>query len=171
MGILHKKRSGIPAGDPVGLVGGTNWLDDHTHVPFGYTAIHGGPTASTTAITAAGTAEIGTAPASRFLTDLSAATQMKLVVGQRIIGAGGTSAHLRLQYATNGATQTTWADANASGTGLDLRVAGANVVKTTGWVDLASGAKVDDVYLRIAQVTVGTLTTGPTLSWVDVLFR
>ena len=34
MGIKHRKRTGIPAGDPTGLVGGTNWLDDHDHVPF-----------------------------------------------------------------------------------------------------------------------------------------
>jgi hypothetical protein len=76
-----------------------------------------------------------------------------------------------LQYATNGATQTTWADANNTGTGLDLRTGTANTVRTTGWVDLASGAKTASAYLRLGIVTVGTVTTAPTLSWAAAMFR
>ena len=140
--------------------------------PVQYLLFHGGVTGvyTLTPLTAA-TTEPANIPMSRILPDLANATQMRLVVGQRIIGAGGTSCAARLQYATNGATQTTWADANNTGTGLSLLTGTANTVRDAGWVDLVTGAKINSCYMRLAIVTVGTVTTAPTLSFAEVEFR
>lgn len=141
-------------------------------VPAQYLLFHGGTTGvyTLTPLTA-GTVEPANVPMSRILPDLSKATQMRLVIGQRIMGAGGTTCAARLQYATNGATQTAWADANATGTGLSLQGGTANTVRDGGWVNLATGAKIDSCYMRLAIVTTGTVTTAPTLSFAEVEFR
>lgn len=172
MGIKHTVPSGLPTGTVSGKVAGDDWRADHNHVPFEYLIFHAGTTGvyTLTPLTA-GTVEPANAPMARFLADLSQASQMRLVIGQRIIGAGGTSCAARLQYATNGATQTAWADANNTGTGLNLLTGTANTVRDSGWVDLVSGAKADSTYLRLGIVTVGTVTTAPTLSWAAALFR
>lgn len=171
MGIKHIVPAGLPTGTVSGKVAGDDWRADHVHVPMEILMFHAGVSANTTATTAAGTLELPTAPMSRHLTDLTYATQMRLVVGIKVIGAGGTSQDLRVQYSTNGATQTTWADLNASGTGLNAKTGTANTVVTAGWVNIAAGAIANDVYLRLATVTVGTMTTGATFSWAAVLFK
>lgn len=172
MGIKHTVPASLPTGTVAGKVAGDDWRADHNHVPFEYLIFHMGATAvyTLTPLTA-GTVEPANAPMARFYADLAQASQINLAVGQRIIGGGGTSCFARIQYATNGATQTTWADANNTGSGLDLRTGTANTVRTTGWVDLVSGAKIDTNYLRFVIVTVGTVTTAPTLSWAAALFR
>lgn len=146
--------------------------DVRRHVPFEFLIFHMGATAvyTLTPLTA-GTVEPANAPMARILADLATATQMRLVIGQRIIGAGGTSCEARLQYATNGATQTAWADANNTGSGLSLLTGTANTIRATSWVDLAAGAKIADCYMRLAIVTVGTVTTAPTISWAAAEFR
>lgn len=140
--------------------------------PVQYLLFHGGTTGvyTLTPLTA-GTVEPANAPMSRILVDLSKATQMRLVIGQRIIGVGGTTCAARLQYSTNGATQTAWADANNTGTGLDLKTGTANTVHDGGWVDLVTGAKIASCYMRLAIVTTGTVTTAPTLSFAEVEFQ
>jgi hypothetical protein len=172
MPVLHTVPSGLPTGTSAGKVAGDDWRANHTFPPFEYLLFHGGVTGvyTLTPLTA-GTVEPANAPAFRGLVDLDAATQMRLVVGQRIIGAGGTTCTARLQYATNGATQTSWADAQNSGTGINLQTGTANTVRDGGWVDLVTGAKAVSTYIRLAIVTTGTVTTAPTLSWAEVLFR
>lgn len=172
MGIKHQVPVGLPTGTSAGKVAGDDWRLDHLHVPMEFLIFHLGATAvyTLTPLTA-GTVEPANAPMARFLADLDQAAQMNLVIGQRIIGAGGTSCDARLQYATNGATQTAWADAQNSGTGLALRTGTANTVRATGWVDLVSGAKAATTYLRLGIVTVGTVTTAPTISWAAAMFR
>ncbi len=146
--------------------------DIRRFIPVEYLLFHAGVTGTytLTPLTAA-TTEPSNAPMARILADLSAATQMRLIIGQRVNGAGATSCQARLQYATNGATQTTWTDAQNTGTGIDVITGIANTVKTSGWVDLIAGAKIDTNYMRLVFVTVGTLTTAPTVSWAAVSFR
>lgn len=119
----------------------------------------------------AGTVEPVAAPLARVMADLGRATQMRLVIGQKIIGAGGTTSEARVQYATNGATQTTWADANASGSGINLQTGTANTLRESGWVNLVAGARIDGAYLRWVIVTTGTVTTAPTFAKAEVYFR
>ena len=105
--------------------------------------------------------------------DLDDATQFRIAIGQRAVGVGGTSCNAQLQYATNGATQTAWADAAATANGGNCSLIGgtANVVRVGAWANLAAGAKTADVFARLAIVTVGTVTTAPTISWAAALFR
>lgn len=172
MGIKHAVPAGLPTGTSTGKVAGDDWRADHLHVPFEFLIFHLGATGvyTLTPLTA-GTVEPANAPMARFLADLDQATQMRLAIGQRINAVGGTSCDARLQYATNGATQTAWADANNTGTGLTLVGGTANTVKATGWIDLVSGAKTTSAYLRLGIVTVGTVTTAPTISWAAAMFR
>lgn len=146
--------------------------DVRRFVPFEYTLFHGGVTGvyTLTPLTA-GTVEPANAPMARGLADLALATQMRLVIGLRVVAAGGTTCTARVQYATNGVTQTTWADMQNTGTGVNLMTGTANVIREGGWVDLVSGAKIDSCFFRLAFVLTGTTTTAPTLSWARVLFR
>jgi len=170
VGIRHTVPAGLPTGTVTGKVAGDDWRADHVTVPFPVTLFHAGTGAYTLTPLTAGTVE-PTAPMTRCLIDLSAATQMRLNIGQKVLALGSTSCAARLQYATNGATQSAWADAHASGTGVSLMGGTANTLKDGGWVNLASGAIADSVYLRLAIVTVGTASTAPTLAFADVLFR
>jgi hypothetical protein len=149
-------------------VAGDDWRGDHVHIPFQVTIFHAGTSGNSTAVTAAGTAELATVPMARSLVDLSSARQMRLICGQKVLGAGGTSQYLQLQYSTD---QTTWAAAHASGNGIDLRTGTANTVHDAGWVNLVAGAQVDNCFLRLVLVTTGTMTTGATISWADALFK
>jgi hypothetical protein len=170
--ITHSVPAGLPTGTVANKVAGDDWRGNHLFPPFEYLLFHGGVSGvyTLTPLTA-GTVEPANAPMARGLVDLDNATQMRLVIGQRIVGAGGTTCTARLQYATNGATQTTWADAQNTGTGVSLQGGTANVVREGGWVDLVTGAKAASTYIRLAIVTTGTVTTAPTLSWAEVLFR
>lgn len=172
MPITHSVPAGLPTGTVANKVAGDDWRGNHLFPPFEYVLFHGGTTGvyTLTPLTA-GTVEPANAPMARGLVDLDNATQMRLVIGQRIIGAGGTSCAARLQYASTGAAQSGWTDANATGTGISLLTGTANTVRESGWVDLVTGAKAASTYIRLAFVTVGTVTTAPTLSWAEVLFR
>lgn len=172
MGIKHTVPAGLPTGTVSGKVAGDDWRADHNHIPFEHLIFHGGISGNTAAITAAGTVELPTAPMARLLTDLSLASQMRLILGLKattVLGSGGAQ-FVRLRYSTNGATQTTWANCENTGSGVSM-VGTANAIKDGGWVDLVSGAKINDCYLQLAMVTTATITTGGTLSWAAVLFR
>lgn len=174
MGILHKKRSGIPAGDPAGAVGGTNWLDDHDHVPFSCELIIGQNTALTpAAASAAANVELhATAKSCRNKIDLSCATQGRLVVG--VIATGNAAgASYKLSYAT--AEASTW----SSGTGVadagPVCVVGSNggaagVIHDSGWTSLAALARIDSCYVTLL---VGTAmgTTPPTVGFATLWIR
>lgn len=170
MGIKHTVPAGLPTGTVTGKVAGDDWRADHVCMPFPVTMLHMGTANYTLSPLTAGTVE-PSSPASRMLMDLSTATQFRLAVGQRVIGVGATSCDLRLQYASNGATQSTWVDANATGTGVSLMGGTVPNIREGGWVNLNAAAIADSMYLRAAIVTVGTLTTAPQFSFVDVLFR
>jgi len=142
------------------------------HAPVQYLIFHAGVTGTytLTPLTVA-TTEPANTPMARIVPDLSSATQMRIVIGQRAVGAGGTSCDVRIQYSTNGVTQTTWADAQNTGTGISVQGGTANLLRNSGWVDLVAGAKTDSCYMRLVFVTVGTVTTAPTLSKAEVQFR
>lgn len=174
MGILHKKRSGIPAGDPAGAVGGTNWLDDHTHIPFSVEMILGQNTALTpAAASAAANTELhATAKSCRNIVDLSCAAEARLV-GMVIAQGNVAGASYKLSYCT--VENATW----ASGTGvadagpaliLGSTGGGAGVMHDTGWVSLAAGARIDSCKITLL---VGTAlgTTPPTVGFVTAYFR
>lgn len=172
MAVRHATLS---ASRPSGGIDGAMWDADHEQTSLEYLIFHNGATAvyTLTPLTA-GTVEPANAPMARvFVGDATYADQFRLVVGQRIIGAGGTSCNAQMQYATNGATQSAWADAAATGNAanLDLRTGTANTVRAGAWADLHASAKIADLYLRFAIVTVGTVTTAPTISWAAVLLR
>ena len=175
MAVKHTVPAGLPTGTVSGKVAGDDWRADHVHVAFEYLIFHAGTTGvyTLTPLTA-GTVEPANVPMARLLVpDATYVTQFRLAIGQRIIGAGGTSCNAQLQYATNGATQSTWADAanTANAGNLNLSTGTANTVRVGSWADLASGAKISDLYCRFAIVTVGTVTTAPTISWAAAFFR
>jgi hypothetical protein len=170
MGILHKKRSGIPAGDPAGLVGGTNWLDDHTHVPFEIAMILSTTAALTPAAAsaAANTELYATSKTCRNVVDLAAATQARLVA-QVIATGNAAGGSYKLSFATTQAS--TWAGADAG----PICVVGTNggaagIMHDSGWVNLAAGAKVDNCYIT-ALVGTALGTTAPTIGSLTVFFR
>lgn len=169
-------RHATPASSRPGAgIGATMWDQEHAAPAYEYLIFHLGATAvyTLTPLTA-GTVEPANAPMARFFAgNLDAALEMRLVIGQRIVGAGGTSCNAQLQYATNGATQTAWADAAATGGAGNVSLQGgaANVMRVGAWTPLAAGAKAADMYARLAIITVGTVTTAPTISWAAALFR
>lgn len=175
MAIKHTVPAGLPTGTVSGKVAGDDWRADHNHVSFEYLIFHAGTTGvyTLTPLTA-GTVEPANAPMARvFVPDATYVSQFRIAIGQRIVGAGGTTCNAQLQYATNGATQTSWADAaNSAGAGnVSLQGGTANIIRTGSWADLASAAKIADLYCRFAIVTTGTVTTAPTISWAAVMFR
>lgn len=171
MGILHKKRSGIPAGDPVGLVGGTNWLDDHTHVPFEVAMILGTTAALTPAAAsaAAGTELYATSKTTRNVIDLAAATEARLVA--QVIATGNVAAaSFKLSYRTTQAS--TWGAGTDAG---PVCVVGSNggaagILHDSGWVTLDPGARVDNCYVA-ALVGTAIGTTAPTIGSLTAFFR
>ena len=175
MAIKHIVPAGLPTGTVTGKVAGDDWRSDHNHVSFEYLIFHLGASAvyTLTPLTA-GTVEPLTVPMARlFVGDATYISQFRVAIGQRAIGAGGTTCNAQFQYSTNGATQSTWADAaNTSGAGnLNLQTGTASTVRVGAWADLASAAKIADLYARFAIVTTGTVTTAPTISWAAVLFK
>jgi hypothetical protein len=169
------RHATLAAGRPGPGIGASMWDADHEQTALEYLIFHLGATGvyTLTPLTA-GTVEPANAPMARlFVGDATYADQFRLAIGQRIVGAGGTSCNAQLQYATNGATQTTWADAAATANAgnVSLQAGAANVVRVGAWADLAAGAKIADLYTRLAIVTVGTVTTAPTISWAAALFR
>lgn len=132
--------------------------------PAQYLLFHPGTTAYVLSPLTAGTVEPGNQVSARTLVDLANAKQIRITVGQRIVGAGGTSCDMKVQYATDGATQSTWADASAAS--VSLQGGTANIMRSSGWVNLVPGAQINNCYLRLVTVIVGTVTTAP--SWYKV---
>lgn len=169
------RHATLAAGRPGPGIGATMWDEDHVQASLEYLIFHNGATAvyTLTPLTA-GTVEPANAPMARLLVgDATYADEFRLVVGQRVIGAGGTSCNAQMQYATNGATQSAWADmaATANAGNLDLRTGTANTARPGAWASLHASARIADLYARFAIVTVGTITTAPTISWAALLLR
>lgn len=174
MGILHRKRAGIPAGDPAGAVGGTNWLDDHLHVPFSCEIIIGQNTALTPAAASAtaNTELHATAKSCRNRIDLSAATEARLV-GLVIATGNVVGASYKLSYATTEAA--TWSGGTGVADAGPVLVCGTNggaagVMHDSGWVALAAGARINSCNVTLL---VGTAlgTTPPTVGFVTLWIR
>lgn len=142
-------------------------------IPIQVTVFHNGISGVYTAPTAATNAEVATIPMGRILQDLTNVSQARLVVGMRTLGVGYTTAVLRMQYATNGLTQSAWAElASTSATGdVSLMGGTASIIRASSWFDIASGAKIADAVSRLSIITTGTGTTAATVSFVDLLLR
>src|SRR3954469_3273472 len=167
MGIRHPLPVGFPASGTVpGKVGPDDYDRDHLHIPMEQLVLYvpGGLSLST----ASGTIEVS-GYHNRVICDLSQASQI------RIVAAVGTNASasslLRVDYATNGITQSAWATALATYTGMPLNTGTTGVLRDSGWVDLAAAAKIDNAVLRLVQVNAATLTTAPNIRSVQYLFR
>lgn len=163
MGILHKKRTAV--------VGGTDWNDDHAHVPFEVAMFlaSGNTPAAGVASAAAGTEMWATAKGTRNRIDLSTAVECRLVAMVTTLGNAAAAA-IKLQYMpTNVAT---WAGTDMASSTPNL-VVGAGTVGTlfdTGWRPLAAGAKVDNLNIACA-VAVAFGTTPPQFGSITAFFR
>jgi len=92
--------------------------------------------------------------------DLTNATQARIVANQAVTGS--TSAKLRAQYSTD---QSSWSFLDGS-SGPSVGINAANTVRTSSWVNLASGAKAD-VYLRLVTQD-GDAVADPSFGFIDI---
>lgn len=139
----------------------------------GITGINIATAPASTAIAASPGAEFtSTNMLTRTVFDMSNVTQAKLVTSVRTAFAGATTYNLRMMYATNGATQTTWAELAATTGGGDLSVLAGSVglVRSTGWFNIAAGAKVDPAFIRCNYISAVVATAG-VVNYVDLLLR
>ncbi len=161
-----------PDGKALVLRAADNTVTIVNPAPVEHTVFHGGVTGTYTLNPlTAGTLEPSNVPMARLAVDLSRATQYRVVIGQRVVGGGATTCEGRMQYATDGSTQSTWAEAGTGTLGCNLMTGVANSLRRSGWIDLAAGAKTTDTFLRFVIVTTGTATTAPTLASVKAQFR
>jgi hypothetical protein len=169
MSVLHAVPSGLPTGTVPGKVAGDDWRADHLSIPEPLTMWSNGSASLTTltASLAAGTEWFSGAKATRGLTDLSAASQGRLVM---MIGAVGNKADasIKLSYRTTQAS--TWGAGTDAGPTCVFGAGTANTLVDGGWMDLAPDCRVDNVYLAIL-VGVAFGTTAPSASTIRLYLR
>lgn len=91
--------------------------------------------------------ELNGSTRSRTKLDLTGYTQARVTAS--ISTVGNSTAELRIQYSTNGDTQSTWAYLDgASGPGANISVNGG---RASAWVNLAAAAKAD-VWVRVVGI-------------------
>lgn len=170
MAIKHTVPSGLPTGTVAGKVAGTDWRADHNHVPFELPLL---VTANTvlagTASAAAGTEMWTTSKPTRNIVDLSNGSQYRLVAMVTALGSATTAA-IKMQYMTTSAA--TWAGTDLAATTSNL-VVGTGTAGTLfdgGWVNLATAAKVDNLYIALT-VGVAFGTTAPSFGAASIFFR
>jgi hypothetical protein len=100
------------------------------------------------------------------------ALQARLIVNIETPGAGPTPpAKLRVQYSTD---QSLWSYLGvSSGPSVDINTTG---LKVSGWMDLAPGAKAENVFLRLVGLdgnwpAAGSSAADPAFGLVLVQFR
>jgi hypothetical protein len=167
--VFHALPAGFPSANPDpgdGRVGAAAYQLAHQLIPPEQLVLYvpGGLALST----ASGTIEVS-GYHNRIVADLSTCTQMRIICA---VGTNASSSSLlRADYATNGVTQTSWATAFATYTGMPLNTGTTGVLRDSGWQNIAAGAKAVDRFIRLVQVNSGTLTTAPNIRAVQYLFR
>lgn len=170
MGIRHRVPANLPTGTSPGKVAGDNWRDDHTHIPFEVLVWSGITATALAPASAAANAELMAATrGTRRVLDLSQATQFRMTA---LVVANGNAALAawKLSYMTTSAA--TWSNTNAALVGGDLLVGTGtvNTIRDTGWVDLASGARINDCRIAVV-VSVAMGSTAPTVGNLVLHFR
>lgn len=171
MGIKHAVPSGLPTGTVTGKVAGDDWRADHNHVPFEVCLFLAAGNAGVAGVaSAAANAEMwSTGKPTRNRIDLSNASQFRLVATVTALGATTTAA-IKMQYMTTNVA--TWAgtDLAASASNLVVGTGTAGTVFDLGWVNLATAAKVDNLYIALV-VAAAFGSTPPSFGGVSVFFR
>lgn len=171
MGIKHPVPAGLPTGTSTGKVAGDDWRSDHNHVPFEVPLFLAAGNAGVAAVASAtaGNEMWSTGKPTRNKVDLLYGTQFRLVAMVTALGNAATAA-IKMQYMTTNAA--TWAGTDLASTTQNL-VVGAGTAGTIfdlGWQNLATAAKVNDLYIALA-VAVALGTTAPSFGGVSVFFR
>ena len=133
-----------------------------------------GTTAALTPVAASAAAGVElytTTKATRNKLDLSWASEVRLVA---LVIANGNVAGVnwKLQYAT--ADASTWASGTGvadAGVSLTLGAGTTGVLRDSGWVSLAAGAKIDSCYIAMVNGTTAQGTTAPTVGSMSAFFR
>lgn len=158
-------QSGVTKTIPASLVVPVPWVE----VPLIL-----GTTAALTPVAASAAAGVelySTAKATRNKLDLSWATEVRLV-GMVIANGNVAGVNWVLQYAT--AEASTWASGTgvaATGAALTLGTGTTGVLRDSGWVSLAAGARIDNCFLAMVNGSTAQGTTAPTIGSLSVFFR
>lgn len=172
MGIKHTVPAGLPTGTVTGKVAGDDWRADHLHIPFEVSLWTAG--AAALAAPWAATQAVNTETASKAMRnriDLSQASQFRLTALQGTASTP-TNAALKMVYTTTQTAilATSTPNLAASGETLVIGTTGNNgLLIDTGWVNIATDAKVDNVYVTLFQVV--TLTVAGTWGNIKVFFK
>lgn len=169
MGIRHKAAA--PAGTVAGKVDGTEWNDDHAHVPFEVAMFLAAGNAGVAGVAsaAAGVEMWATGKPTRNLIDLSQCTQARLTA---MVTANGnaTGAAIKLGYMTTNVA--TWANVDLAATGgiLVCGTGTAGTMRDTGWFDVAALARIDSCIIACV-VSAAFGTTAPAFGNITAWFR
>ncbi len=146
MGVRHAKVSGKAAPADSTEVGGPDWDAVHLSPPFVVTLLAQHGAVAFTNIPAALTEWNG---ANRTRTKLDLTSSREARVTAAVTTAANAAAEIRIQYATDGDAQATWAYLDG-GSGPLVNI-GAVGGRASGWVALAATAKAD-VWIRVVSI-------------------
>jgi hypothetical protein len=168
MGVGHRAATGT--GAQAGKVVAADWSADHVHVPFEVALLlaNGNTPHVPPASVAAGTELFSTAKPTRNLIDLAQATQVRFTA---MVTANGnaTGAAVKLQYRPKATEAATWTGTDAGPT-IVLGTGTVGIMRESGWVTLAAGARVADCVIA-AVVSVAFGTTSPSIGSLTAYFR
>lgn len=171
MGIKHTVPASMPTGTTAGKAAGDDWRADHNHVPFEVPLFlcAGNAGVAAVASAAAGAEMWAVGKPTRNKLDLLYASQFRLTAVVTALGTATTAA-IKMQYMTTNAA--TWAgtDLAASGGSLVVGTGTAGAIFDLGWTNLATAAKVNDIYIALV-VSVALGATAPSFGGVSIFFR
>lgn len=110
-----------------------------------------------------------TSKVTRTKLDLALATQFRLTAVVTALG-NATGAAIKGSYMTTNAATWTNIDLAATTTNLVVGTGTAGTVFDTGWVNIATGAKLDNVFVAVT-VAVAFGTTAPSFGSIQTYFR
>lgn len=122
------------------------------------------PAGTTWASMPAALTELGGNPRHRIKVNLAGLTQCRMTAS--VGTAGNTGSELRLQYATDGDTQSSWAylSSTANSPGVSIATTGA---RSSGWLNITNGARDNDVWIRVVGIN-GNGTISPIIGAVTL---
>ncbi len=165
MAVRHAFVSGKAASADTTQVDGPRWDADHLSPPYSITMVAQVGSLAWTNMPSALTEWYSTPNRYRVKADLTNARQARVTVAVNV--AAAANAECRVQYATDGDGQGTWAYLDGVD-GPKVNV-GSIEGKASAWVNLASGAKAD-VWLRLVGIN-GDGAADPSFGTVTVQLR